>query len=736
MKKHYTFLRLLFAVLFSLSLSASAFCGIISNDSLYPPVNFRVDSLRALMTWDWPSVELLNEDFEDGDALPAGWTTSSAGNSGWYVTENANSLNFYIGPHSQYAATNDFNAGQQNNGCCDFLVTPAVDLTLTDSAVLTFNTCYTGAFNQAAYIELSTDNGASWQVMDTLQPAAAPYYETWGRIAIDLSQNAGPGGCASAIIRFHAADNGQQASGWAVDDVNITAYVTTLDHYCLWLNDAFLAISDSNAYQINPESLVFGQQYKVEIAAVYANGVSPHDSLMFTNRCLPYPGNLQASVNDNAVILDWDSPDFGNTGLGPWVMYYLLYCNGTLIDTLSSLDTTYWHLNLDQGMYCYKLSAVYNLEPLGYSGQTGESFAAGPACADIFYCCSLPLIEDWTCGSFDLNQWAHGDNWVIDIIYGNPYPCAKFNSVPELTDYESSLEIFTRSFSLSTGTPHLLTVQFDLALDDSLETGTEELTVFYKYNDDNWRTVASFTNQGDFQWTHYSYDFDIPQTANMLYFKVAASGEQSNAIKNWFIDNIELNIKYLLYPVYNLTATPSNANPGAISLEWNCPVDSLNLKSAAGTDDLLSYHIFRRVHTAVPGPWEDIAETTKTWYEDHSLASDCYDYYVMAYYTEGTSAISNIDSLNCIGTGVEMTESPDFRLYPNPARELLYWEAASPVKEIKIADQAGRMLYRETALTGLKGRIVTSALADGIYLICFTGNDGKQTVRKFIVSAR
>lgn len=735
MKKNYSFLQFLLAVLFSLSFSASAFCGITSNDSLYPPANFRADSLRTLVTWDYPSITLLNEDFESCDSLPAGWTTSTAGNSAWYVTDNAISMNLFILPHTKYAATNDFNAGQQNDGCCDYLVAPAVNLTLTDSAVLAFATRYTGAFNQAAYIELSVDNGASWQVIDTIEPNTSYNYGSWKQVTVNLSAYAGSGGCSSAVVRFHADDNGQQASGWAVDDIKIMAYVTTLEYYTLWLNDFVLATVDSNSYQIDQELLVFGQQYKIEIAAVYTNGTSPHDSVIFTNHYLPYPGNLQAEANDNAAIISWDSPDFGNTGLEPWMMYYLLYCNGALIDTISASDTEYWHLNLDPGFYCYMLSAVYLLQPLGFPGQTGESFVAGPVCADIFYCCTLPIDENWTSGSFSLG-WEHGDNWVIDENQGQDSPCVRFNGSPVLEDYESALEVFPPNFSQRTATPHIFYLQFDLALNDSTASGTESLEFMYKISFGEWKSLAVFTNQGDLAWNHYYYEFSVPEQSGVFSFKIVARGQQSSSVSYWLIDNIYLSIKYFFNPVYNLIATPSNSNPFIINLEWNSPVDSLNLKSAAATEDLLEYRIFRRALYPQPGEWAEIGATTKTWYADDSLAPNCYDYYVKAFYSEGALVTSNIDSLNCIVEGVEEPEHQDFRLYPNPADDFLYWEADHPVKVIRIIDQAGRMLCRETSLTGLKGRIVTSALADGLYLVCFTGSDGKQVIKKFIVSGK
>lgn len=702
-----------------------------NSDTLYPPVNFRIDSLRALVTWDYPSITLLDENFESDTTLPERWITSSAENSAWYITSNAISLNFYIGPHTRYAATNDFNAGQQNDGCCDYLVAPAVDLTLTDSAVLTFAARYTGVFNQAGYIELSVDNGVSWLVIDTMEPMMPSYYELWDQITIDLSRFAGSGGCSSAIVRFHADDNGQQASGWAVDDLKIMAYVTTLEYYYLWLNDVVLAIVDTNSYQIDPESLEFGQQYKIEIAAIYTTGISPLDSVIFTNRYLPYPENVEAMpANNDACLVYWNRPQFGNTGMELYLSYYLVYCNDSIIDMKMPTDTVTYHSGLEQGTYCYSVSAVYDMEPIGYTDEQ-ESFK-NTTCADLYYGCCLPILEEWWMG-FDYYLWENEQNWIIDNSNGLIAPCARFNGDPVLEDYESALVLMSEQFYMETATPCNLIWGFDLALDDSLANGNESLELLYNINYGEWHAINTFTNQGDMGWSHFSYALYIAEPSGMIKIKFLAKGDQSNAIKGWLVDNVSLSYKCFLYPVYNLTATPSNADPFTINLEWNSPVDSLNLKNTSATEDLMEYHIYRRALYPHQSTWEDIAETTKTWYSDDSLASNCYDYYVKAFYSEGSSAISNIDSLNCIDVGIAQAESTDFRVYPNPATHMLQWETDKPVKEIMLYNSFGRMVYKKSTDNRFEGKIDISGLSGGLYLVSFVCSDGQRITNKVTV---
>ncbi len=77
------------------------------------------------------------EDFESG-TLPEGWSTWSSGDSDWYVTQDGSSAYFTIPAHTWYAVCNDDAPGSNNNGCCDYLATPVVDLRDYEDYVLRF----------------------------------------------------------------------------------------------------------------------------------------------------------------------------------------------------------------------------------------------------------------------------------------------------------------------------------------------------------------------------------------------------------------------------------------------------------------------------------------------------------------------------------------------------------------------------------------------------------------------
>jgi hypothetical protein len=130
------------------------------------------------------------------------------------LTTNGSSGYFSIPSHTTYAVANDDEGGSSNNGCCDYLWTPVLDLTNAPSFVLGFQSFYNGDYGQMAYVEMSTDGGATWTPIYTCAPAAS-----WNQVDVDLSAYSGASGLAAVQFAFHADDAGQYAYGWAIDDV-------------------------------------------------------------------------------------------------------------------------------------------------------------------------------------------------------------------------------------------------------------------------------------------------------------------------------------------------------------------------------------------------------------------------------------------------------------------------------------------------------------------------------------
>ena len=82
------------------------------------------------------------------------------------------------------------------------------------------------------------------------------------------------------------------------------------------------------------------------------------------------------------------------------------------------------------------MTAVYDLTPYGFPGETGESMEEGPAKVMVDFCYDLEFMETWALGNFDDNNWTdRRANWSINGQTGNPAPAAEFTWDPIQTDY-------------------------------------------------------------------------------------------------------------------------------------------------------------------------------------------------------------------------------------------------------------------------------------------------------------
>jgi hypothetical protein len=236
-------------------------------------------------------------------------------------------------------------------------------------------------------------------------------------------------------------------------------------------------------------------------------------------------------------------------------------------------DTThYFDYDLEPLCYAYDVSAVYDLTPYGFPGETAESAWEGTFDVCVEYGWPLTFIEDWNTGSFDPNLWTSGENWVINGQFGNPYPCAEFKWDPVLVDYKSSLESYAidGKYDGITGDEYVdgrIWFDFDLALEDNGMSGDETLVVEV-WDGGSWFHVATFDNaEGSFDWT--SNHFDISDHAFGKIFKVrfTADGVNSSGILSWFVDNI------VIYRQCDepLDLTAEGIDPFTIELNWHPP---------------------------------------------------------------------------------------------------------------------------------------------------------------------
>ena len=160
---------------------------------------------------------LIDEHF-DGDVLPAGWTqTTFAADGGWLLGDNyeLGSAIFQVSEHGNFIGTNDKCFCDHNN---DFLKSPTIDLTGYSQLWLMFDYSFLDFAPQTFSVEISTNGGVSWTVLDDLSFSGIGL-GWWGTNYYDLSAYAG---YSNVKIGFRYSDGGDWWSyGASLDNVKL-----------------------------------------------------------------------------------------------------------------------------------------------------------------------------------------------------------------------------------------------------------------------------------------------------------------------------------------------------------------------------------------------------------------------------------------------------------------------------------------------------------------------------------
>lgn len=768
--------------IFDVNIQSDRTFDIILAEKKYMPRNLYVDDLTLVATWDEPLAIAVIENFEGATFPPAGWQALTQNTTGWYATTNGSSSSFVIPPHTKYAVTND--DAENGDGCCDYLITPEMNWSDLPTYRLNFASFYNGDYSQSAYVEISTDAGATWTVINTLSPA-----QSWQNLEVDLAAYSGATGLASVWLAFHADDNGEWASGWAIDDVQISSGGVPHQGYGVFLDGTLVGNTPETTWTYT--NLNYGQEYLAGVAALFSSGYSELDTYRFTSRYLVPPDSLQGEspLLTDYVHLWWDAPgggggaggslfedfeagvlsegweiiqtngnsqatpcywtvndysssdfvpfgvyhaglwwdyshqdewlitpeincgsstvltfettvyegstngdhyyvqistDGGDTwtpvwdasdltgngwnyydynytidlssfagesikvafnavdgdGQGLWyiwfvdnisignatdyvsfpatalthiskgdnthrsgidqiardgntkrssnvtrtlrapagLMGYNIYRHGEQVGYVAHPTLEYYDLNLEPGTYSYHITAVYDLTPYGFAGQTAESMIEGPIDVDVVYGYELPFTEDWTTGLFETNQWtATGGNWTIAGQTGNPAPAAEFSYNPVASTYEQAIESF---YMIGSGyIDGNIKLDFDIKHTLVVPSETELLSV-QVYNGNSWVQVKQYKNTESFDWTSESIDISNYAFGRVFRVRFVASGETTTNIFNWMIDNIHI-YRECAPPTDLVASIPAPATHGdQILLEWTEPSGGGNVITA------------------------------------------------------------------------------------------------------------------------------------------------------------
>lgn len=256
-------------------------------------------------------------------------------------------------------------------------------------------------------------------------------------------------------------------------------------------------------------------------------------------------GNAQNEMMWGIELADYDGGGGGGGMIPDGLVSFNLYRDGVNIANIPYEDqevdewVTYVDNNLDPAVYLYDVSAVYDLTIFGYPGDFGESAWHGTDTVEVVWGFGLPFFEGWDNGTFSFQGWRfndQGENWVINSQIGDPEPSAEFTWDPLLElDYTSTLT--SNPINADMLTEGSIFFDFDLMLDDRNSTGLEIMKVEV-YNGSSWTEVASFANNGSFDFTTSHIDITNYSMGRVFQVRFNATGQNSFDIVSWFVDNI------------------------------------------------------------------------------------------------------------------------------------------------------------------------------------------------------
>jgi hypothetical protein len=495
---------------------------------LLPVRNLQADYFLNT-SWDAPRITILTQDFEGNTFPPTGWQERTNHAIGWHMSEGGSSPYFIIPEHTQYALVNDDAGGMGIDGCCEYLITPALDLTVCDGFKLTFDSYFNGNNGQKATVEMSTDNGLTWSLIEELI-----HYPTWNQVEIDLSQWSGTGGLSSVLFAFHADDQGNQASGWAVDNVVIQSDSLGVTVYTLFLDQNQIAVITETEYFISPELVTFWQEYNFCVRANYPSGYAD-TCVLFTSSYVPPPANLTATISDTGVWFTWQTPLSVSE-----IISYNIYSNGGMIANVPVAITS-WFSELEFGEVCIDVTAVHDISNLGFPGFAVESVKES-ACGFVDTGFDVPFEENWTSGTLTLNKWTAESNWSVSGQVGNEAPSVKYEGGKSPGSYSSALTSWHFNSMGFSKCPSITGAElnFFIRLDDVTASKTEVLIVEI-VTGNGITELKRYTNNGSFSWLNEWIEITPVILDDNFQVRFRVEGENSQNIETWYIDNIKVN---------------------------------------------------------------------------------------------------------------------------------------------------------------------------------------------------
>jgi len=240
----------------------------------------------------------------DFEADAQGWDIQNNVN-GWRWGNNASMSSTFMdfnGNSTNFIAVNADAAGSGGSPIVVMAKSPVMNLENADEIYVSFDyklnvddlsIHYSIAGGAPVLLEQLALNATSWINHVTMLPEEA--------LVADVQ------------IIFLYEEGGTWGYGAGVDNVVVTneapESILALEFYKVWLDGIFIADTENKFYQYDPATLVPGQEYYSEVAAMYSNGMSAKmDYTWVYYPCDSFPGPADLTyevVNVNDVVLNW-----------------------------------------------------------------------------------------------------------------------------------------------------------------------------------------------------------------------------------------------------------------------------------------------------------------------------------------------------------------------------------------------------------------------------------------------
>jgi len=177
---------------------------------------------------------------------------------------------------------------------------------------------------------------------------------------------------------------------------------------------------------------------------------------------------------------------------------------------------------------------------------------------------------------------------------------------------------------------------------------------------------------------------------------------------DWFVAKLGSSNCNCTIPVPNYSYTPAGANTLNFSYTGSTPYTDISWDFGDGSP------------TATTANPTHSYSAAGNYTVCITVTNDCgSNTYCMLVNTDGTSSIGNIPGF------------ANINIYPNPASQMIHIDHANAGTVLDVYNITGTRLM-QTTLQGNKDRIDVSNLASGIYLLRFTGKEGKQGSTRFV----